>query len=160
MLDNQYSSSLAVTIGGNGVSTTYAGSITNASKPGSIIKTGTGALTLSGNNSYTGGTTLSQGQLNVNSATALGTGTLTIAGGTTIDNTSGGVITLATNNAQNWNGDFTFAGTNPLNLGTGAVTLSANRTVTVGGSLTVGGVIGEREKSHQAGQRHADPHGQ
>ena len=73
---------------------------------------------------------------------AIGTGTFTINGGT-IDNTSGGSITLSNNNVQTWGGDFTFTGTNALNLGTGAVTLSANRTVTVSAStLTVGGAIG------------------
>ena len=45
----------------------------------------------------------------------------TISGGT-IGNTSGAAITLSTNNAENWNGDFTFAGGNDLNLGAGAVT--------------------------------------
>ena len=68
----------------------------------------------------TGGVTLSAGQLNINHATALGTGTFTISGGT-IDNTSGGSITESNNNAQAWNGDFTFTGSNALNLGTGAV---------------------------------------
>src|SRR4029077_18849597 len=55
---------------------------------------------------------------------------------------SGGAITLSNNNAQAWNADFAFTGTQNLNLGTGAVTLGASRTVTVNGStLTVGGVI-------------------
>jgi len=106
-----------------------------------ISKVGSGAQTLSGNNTYTGGTTLSAGQLNINSATALGTGNFTIAGGT-IDNTSGSAKTLTTNNAQNWNGNFTFVGTNDLNLGTGNVTMNASRTITVSaGNLTVGGAI-------------------
>jgi autotransporter-associated beta strand protein len=108
---------------------------------GSITKQGSNALTLSGCNTYSGGTTLSAGQLNINSTTALGTGTLTITGGT-LDNTSGSSITLSNNNAQNWNSDFSFAGTNDLNLGTGAVAMDASRTVTISnGNLTVGGVI-------------------
>ncbi len=41
---------------------------------GSIIKTGTRALTLSGSNSYSGGTTVSQGAVNVNAAGGLGSG--------------------------------------------------------------------------------------
>ncbi len=87
--------------------------------------------------------TLSTGQLNINGATAVGTGTLTIAGGTTIDNSSGGSITLSNNNPQTWNGSFTFTGSSNLNLGTGAVTLGASPTVTTtGGILTVGGIIG------------------
>ena len=107
----------------------------------------TGALVLSGVNTYTGGTTLTSGTLDINNASALGgiTGnTFTINGGT-IDNTSGAAITTS-NYAQAWNGDFTFGGTNALNLGTGAVTLSGNRQLTVNGTgangtLTVGGVI-------------------
>src|SRR5207244_1738849 len=58
--------------------------------------------------------------------------------------TSGGSITLSNNNAQIWNGDFTFTGSNALNLGTGAVTLGATRQVTVSAStLTEGGAIGD-----------------
>jgi len=109
---------------------------------GTLIKTGSGTLTLAGANTYAGGTTLSAGTLDINNAAALGTGTLTIDGGTTIDNTSGSAITLSDNNAQNWNGNFTFAGTDDLNLGTGAVTMGASRTVTIAnGNLAVGGDI-------------------
>lgn len=108
-------------------------------------------MTLSANNTvnpgigssvaYNGGTTLNAGQLNLNNAGALGTGSFTIAGGA-IDNTSGSPITLSANNAQNWNGDFTFVGSSSLNLGTGAVTLNTNRVVTVNtNTLTLGGVI-------------------
>ena len=85
--------------------------------------------------------------LNVNSATALGAtaATLTI-NAATLDNTSGTAVILSNNNAQNWSGDFAFTGgtgtTHDLNLGTGAVTLNAARTVTVNaGTLTSGGAI-------------------
>ena len=70
-------------------------------------------MLLSGNNSFSGGVTLSTGTLDINNAGALGTGTFTIDAGTTIDNTSGAAITLSTNNAQIWNGSFTFTGTLP-----------------------------------------------
>jgi autotransporter-associated beta strand protein len=108
---------------------------------GALTKNGTGTLTLSGNNNYSGGTTLNTGTLNINNATALGTATFTIAGGT-IDNTSGAAITLSSNNTQSWNSDFTFTGTNDLNLGTGAVAMNNSRVINVAaGNLTVGGVI-------------------
>jgi autotransporter-associated beta strand protein len=72
-----------------------------------LTKTGAGALTLSGANTFGGGVTLSTGTLNINNAAALGTGAFTISGGV-IDNTSGADITTSTNNnAQAWNGDFT-----------------------------------------------------
>jgi autotransporter-associated beta strand protein len=94
---------------------------------------------LSANNGYAGGTTLANGTLVLNNNNALGTGALTINGGT-LDSTVAGV-TLA-NNAQNWNGDFTFNGTQSLNTGTGPVTLGSSRVVTVNaGNLTVGGIV-------------------
>lgn len=139
-------SNYAASIANNGtllystsVSTTLSGVIAGT---GNVIKMGASTLTLTGDNSYSGGTTLAGGRLNVNSATALGTGALTITGGT-LDNTADAAITVTRNNAQNWNGDFTFTGTQSLNLGTGAVAMNANRTVTVeAGTLSVGGISG------------------
>ncbi len=114
-----------------------------------LAKSGTGALTLSGPNTYSGGTTLSAGQLNINDGgsssanSAIGTGPLTIKGGT-LGNTGSGDVTLPPNNAQYWNGDFAYAGAgNNLNLGTGPVTPNASRQINVSANtLTVGGVIG------------------
>jgi fibronectin-binding autotransporter adhesin len=126
--------------------TTLSGVIGDGGTGGKIAvtKAGSGTATLSNANTYTGGTSLSAGTLNVNNANALGSGALTITGGT-INNSTASAITLATNNAQNWNGSFAFGGTRALNLGTGAVVLGANVTTTVGGTgttaLTVGGDI-------------------
>ncbi len=107
----------------------------------SLEKQGPGALSLSGANTFSGGVVLTSGILNLNNASALGTGTLTLSGGT-IDNTSAGAVVLTGNNAQIWNGDFSFTGTRSLDLGTGGVTLGATRQVTVDANeLTVGGVI-------------------
>jgi len=108
-----------------------------------------GTLTLSGNNSGTGGVTLTAGTLNINSATALGASAsaFNINGGT-IDNTSGSAKTLANNNPITLGGSFSFgtsSGTaaNNLNLGTGAVSIGASRTITLNGAgaLTFGGVL-------------------
>ena len=63
----------ALTFGNLGYSTTFAGTITGAG--GSLTKLGSGALYLSGNNSYTGGTTISAGTVQMDNAAALGTGT-------------------------------------------------------------------------------------
>lgn len=135
---------LTLTAGGDNTSTTFSGAISNGSATSvALVKNGSGALTLSTSNSYTGGTTLNAGTLNINHASALGaSGTFTIAGGS-IDNTSGADIT--TNNyTLSLNADFTYTGSIPrnLNLGTGAVTMSASRQFTVNaGTLTIGGVI-------------------
>ena len=108
-----------------------------------------GTLTLSGNNSGTGGVTLTAGTLNINSATALGAtaSALNINGGT-IDNTSTSAKTLVNNNPITLGGNFSYgtsAGTasNNLNLGTGTVSIGASRTITLngGGALTFGGVL-------------------
>ena len=124
---------IAVSGAGNLV---FAGAISG----GSLAMGGSGALTLCPN-TFSGGATLNSGVLNINNSSASGSGPFTIAGGT-IDNTSGASITLSTSNAENWNANFTFNGTNNLNLGTGPVTLGASTQVTVnGGTLTVGGPI-------------------
>ncbi|MEO7098306.1 MAG: autotransporter-associated beta strand repeat-containing protein [Luteolibacter sp.] len=103
-----------------------------------IVKNNGAAVTLALANTYSGGTTLNAGTLNINNSSAIGTGVLTIAGGT-IDANG---VTLTTNNAQNWNSDFTFTGTGDLNMGSGAVTMSASRAITTNGAtLTVGGIV-------------------
>jgi autotransporter-associated beta strand protein len=61
----------------------------------------------------------------------------------TIENSSGSLITFASNPAITFSGDFTHAG-NSINMGTGATVLGANRQVTVSNAastLTFGGVI-------------------
>ena len=107
----------------------------------SINKTTSGTLTLAGNNTVSGGITLSAGQLNLNAAGALGSGNFTILGGT-LGNTAGSAVTLSSTAAQFWNANFAFAGPDALNLGTGAVAINATRTITVdAGNLIVGGAI-------------------
>ncbi len=62
----------------NGQST-FIGSITGT---GGLAKSGAGTLTLSAANAYEGGTTVSDGRLVVGSSGSLGTGSLTLSGGT------------------------------------------------------------------------------
>lgn len=56
---------------------------------GMLTKKGTGTLTLTGNNSYTGGTLLQAGTLEAESATAFGTGDLYVENGTIVVNADG-----------------------------------------------------------------------
>ena len=135
----------AYTFAGNG-NVTLSGVVQGASANAlTLIKTNDpGALTLSGTSTHKGGTILWGGQLNLNSATALGhsSSVFTNSGISTIDNTSGGPITLVNNNTNYWNADFTFAGSNPLNFGRGPVNLGTSIQVTVStNTLTVGGAI-------------------
>jgi autotransporter-associated beta strand protein len=112
--------------------------IADNASPSTLTKTGTGPATLTGANTYTGGTILTLGTLQLGSAGALGTGPLTLNGGI-LDSTVANLVN-ANNNPQAWNGNFSFLGTQALNLGTGAVTTNGARTVTVSANtLTVGG---------------------
>ena len=61
-----------LTVGANNLSTAFSGLIQNS---GSLTKTGTGTLTLSGANTYSDGTTILSGALRVNNATGSGAGT-------------------------------------------------------------------------------------
>ena len=62
-------------IGGNGLSTIFSGVIADEGGGGSITKVGAGTLTLSGANTYTGGTVVRGGTLLVNNPTGSATGT-------------------------------------------------------------------------------------
>ncbi|MCP3368374.1 autotransporter domain-containing protein [Bradyrhizobium cajani] len=78
----------ALTVGGNNLSTTVSGVIADGgysgAAGGSLVKTGTGTLTLTGTNTYTGGTTFAGGTVSVASEDNLGdlAGGLTFKGGT------------------------------------------------------------------------------
>ena len=125
--------------GANGSSLTVTGAVTIGHQ---ISKTGAGVLTLGGSNTGSGGINFTAGTLVIGNDSALGTGTFSIGAGTTLD-TGAAAIVNSGNNAQNWNGNFTFTGTNTLNLGTGTVTLGDNVTLSAGNNLTVGGAIGD-----------------
>ena len=134
------------------VNTTNAYTIAGAGNiagSASLIKDGPGTLTLSGTNTYTGGTLNKNGVLNINyggdgvSSSAIGSGPLTNALGSAIDNTSSQPITLLTPIPEVWADDFSFLGTTSLNLGNGWVTLGSslvNLTV-VSNALEVDGII-------------------
>jgi autotransporter-associated beta strand protein len=147
VIANGAATSGTVTVNGTGTTTfsgnnTYDG-LTTMNAPG-------GTLTLSGNNSgATGGVTLTAGTLNINNANALGFGVLNLAGtGATINNTSGTAVVNAGDQPWTWNDLLTFGASgntaaNNLNLGTGVVTASSSRTITLAGTgtkLTVGRV--------------------
>lgn len=110
---------------------TEANAIGNGSATSiSLIKSGTSMLTLTGNNTYSGGTTLSAGTLAVGSSTtALSSGTLYLNAGTiqSSDNTARTI-----SNAVSIGGDFTVGGTGDLTFSnTGASALGWTRKITV-----------------------------
>jgi len=65
---------------------------------GALVKSGTGSLTLSGANTYSGGTSVSAGILQAVSATAFGTGVITLQGGSFgSSSTAAAALSLANN---------------------------------------------------------------
>ena len=160
----------AITLqGSTGGTGEIAGAISDLGGVTSLTKSGTGAWTLSGNNSNSGlttvtagtltlsgnnsgaggGVTLTAGTLNINNNNALGTGALSLGGtGATINNTSGSAVVNAVNQAWTWTdglafGSSTNTAANNLNLGTGVVTASSTRTIALAGTgtkLTMGAV--------------------
>ena len=75
---------------------TYSGAMSGT---GNLVKNGAGALTLSGNSSYAGTTTVSNGTLLINGDNSAVTTPISLVAGTTIggSGTHGGLITIAAN---------------------------------------------------------------
>ena len=69
---------------GSATSTTFAGVIDGLGGAGGLIKEGSGTLTLTGANAYTGGTTINGGTLSIAADSNLGdaAGALALSGGT------------------------------------------------------------------------------
>lgn len=78
-LTNAANTAVTLTVGGNNQSTTYGGILSGA---GSLIKQGTDTFTLSGNNTFTGATSVATGTLTVNGS--LANTSLTVAAGATL----------------------------------------------------------------------------
>ncbi|EAW6684655.1 autotransporter-associated beta strand repeat-containing protein [Salmonella enterica] len=128
----------------------------NIGGTGSVVKSGDKTLTLSGANSYTGGTTISGGTLVANNVEALGTGdvtnnaTLELNTGGDFDNAisgSGQVVksgdkTLTLSGANSYSGATTISGgtliaTHVNALGTGAIDNRASLLLDASGQFTV-----------------------
>jgi fibronectin-binding autotransporter adhesin len=119
---NLFLGSRALTVGGNNLSTTIGGVIANGGvgggTGGSLIKTGTGTLTLTGASTYTGATTISQGMLVVTGS--LASTTLQVGSGTTLggNGTIAGTVAVA-------NGGIVAPGMSPGTLTVGGLVLNS-----------------------------------
>ncbi len=121
-----------VTFDGTGALTSDSGVISGT---GGVVKNDSGTVTLSGANTYSGGTEINNGTLNANNNNALGTASVELAGGT-LGSTNGSSV----GNAISVTGDSGFDGITT----TGTITQTGNRTVdlndaTLAGAYNIGG---------------------
>ena len=129
-------SPVALTVGGNNANTTYSGVLSGGSS--SLLKTGTGTMTLSGPNTYGGATTISAGTLQLGNGAAGNDGSLATNG---ISDNAALVYNLFGSQAPGYG----ISGTGSLTkLGTGMLTLAASNsysgpTTISAGTLQIGG---------------------
>ena len=147
----------ALTVGGNGDSTTFSGVLRSS---GNLTKTGSGTMTLSGSNTYSGGTTVTDGTLAISADGQLGTGGLTLDGGllgiagtglvndsdissNTISFTSngGGFDIIDPAHTFTYTADLTHAGS-LTKSGAGTLVLSGANTYTGGTTVSAGTLSG------------------
>ncbi|MDL3391585.1 fibronectin-binding autotransporter adhesin ShdA [Salmonella enterica] len=115
-------------IANSGVLQVGEGELENTlSGSGSLVKTGTGELTLNGDNDYSGGTTIDDGVLIADHADSLGTGAVA----------NNGVLQVGEGELKN-----TLSGTGSLvKIGTGELTLSGDNTYSGGTTIDDGVLI-------------------
>ncbi|MCO9596983.1 fibronectin-binding autotransporter adhesin ShdA [Salmonella enterica subsp. enterica serovar Mbandaka] len=121
-------------IANSGVLQVGEGELENTlSGAGSLVKTGTGELTLSGDNSYSGTTTITGGTLTADHADSLGTGTIA----------NSGVLQVGEGELEN-----TLSGTGSLvKTGTGELTLNGDNDYSGGTTIDDGVLIADNADS-------------
>ena len=144
-----------ITIGSDNTSTIYSGSFTDGgtgSLPLSLVKIGTGMLTLNGASTFTGGAAINSGTVAAVSATALGNGLVTVATNATLRINSlvatytnllkvgsltlndGSIVSLSLNNITN-------VGSSDIIYVTNLLTLGVNQQVEFDFSFTKGAPV-------------------
>jgi fibronectin-binding autotransporter adhesin len=167
MVDNGTgAASYLLTVGGNNRGGTFSGTIKNTSGTLGISKIGTGTITLSGANSYSGDTTISQGTLKLGASGVLpdgsGKGNLIVdaildlggnsetinglSGSGTVDNTSGGtpIFSVGGNNVSStFNGAFNSVTglVSLIKIGSGTLTLGGSNAYTGNTTVSAGTLL-------------------
>ncbi|MGH8023722.1 MAG: beta strand repeat-containing protein, partial [Limisphaerales bacterium] len=95
-LQNGPSAAVALTVDGNNSSTTYSGVLSGAGA--SLIKSGSGTLILTGNNSYSGATTVSNGVLQLNAGGVINGAAANVVDGAAMTISGGSLTASASSN--------------------------------------------------------------
>jgi len=132
-LQDTGSSAVILRTGNNNTNSTYSGVMSGT---GALVKIGTGTLTLSGSNTYTGDTTVSAGTVLLNGAGQLGTGNVKVNGNLSISGITGSVYTLTASQTLSGTGTILASGKTLEIAGTLAPGNSPG-TLTVNGGLTL-----------------------
>ncbi len=137
-----------LTVGSNNLSTTVGGVIADGGvgggTGGSLVKVGTGTLTLGGANTYTGGTTVTGGLISFAAAGSFGSGAITLNGGG-VQWATGNTADIAAQLAALGAGGGTFdTNGNSVTLagnigGAGGLTKAGTGTLILGGSNSYSG---------------------
>ena len=148
---NVIATGVALTVGGNNIGETYSGVLSGTGA--SLQKAGTGNLLLSGPNTYSGGTTITSGriQIGVDSAGsvgsitsgATGTGTIVLNGGGLCESGARNVYNPVTFQADTqlgyYGGTLTLQGAGTLVGGTRTLTTTGGDTIIYSGAIGDGG---------------------
>lgn len=132
-----------LTTGANNLSVSYAGIISdggqNGGFGGSLTKVGAGTFALSGNNNYTGGTSIIGGTLVTTNSSALGTGLVDV---------NGGILSLSGPLTLNIGGNYTQTSSGALQLGLSGTGAGQWDNLNITGSTTLAGNLKVISYSH------------
>lgn len=166
IVDNKGAGAVVLTIGNNDASGSFTGTLQDTGGALSVVKTGTGALTLTGANDFSGGfTNNGSGNVTPNNSLAFGTGPVVSNAGTlyaTATTTFANALTLNSSNLRigggnnrllTWSGPVSVTANSSLlsDGGTAGVTVSGDVTLSSGATLssaaggtahTISGAIG------------------
>lgn len=139
VIDNSSATPATLTVGNASSFASFSGTITNSNGALALTKTGNNVLVLTGDNGHAGGTRINNGTLQIGGPSVLGSGTLTLNGGTL---SSDGATPRTITNAISVLANSTIG--SPLNSGTlelsGLMDLGgATRNLTVESAATMSG---------------------
>ncbi|MBA4015629.1 MAG: hypothetical protein C0483_00425 [Pirellula sp.] len=132
IINSNATAARVLTVGGNNLSTIFSGVIGGGANT-ALTKNGSGALTLSSQNTYTGATLLNYGTIKFGVDNALAATAITLMNA----QSSGIVPTLLDLDGHKWtSAGITFYGTGSTSVSQASINIGAGGTLTLGGGVT------------------------